>query len=65
MIKYSYYIYLVHQIFILNDMSLLNLTNYFIINIIIILILAITFGVILYWLCFLILKLSKAILVKN
>ena len=63
--KYSYYIYLVHQIFILNDMSLLNLTDYFMINIIIIFIMAILCGVILYWLCFLILKLSKTILVKN
>jgi len=35
--KYSYYIYLVHQIFILNSFSLLKVTNYLSINILIIL----------------------------
>lgn len=34
--KYSYYIYLVHQIFILNSFSLLKVTNYLSINMLII-----------------------------
>ncbi len=45
--KYSYQIYLVHQIFILFHMSLLNLTPYLVINICLILICSILSGIIL------------------
>lgn len=45
--KYSYCIYLVHQIFILYHMSILHLTNSLILNILCILILSIFFGIIL------------------
>ena len=45
--KYSYHIYLVHQIFILFHMSLLNLTPYLVINICLILICSILSGIIL------------------
>lgn len=47
--KYSYCIYLVHQIFILNHMSILHLTNSLTLNIVLILFLSILFGVILKW----------------
>lgn len=46
--KYSFYIYLVHQIFILNVFSLLNLTDYLIVNIIIIIVVSNIFGIMLY-----------------
>lgn len=45
--KYSYYVYLVHQIFILNSFSVLHLTEYTIINVILILILSILSAIIL------------------
>ena len=44
--KYSYYIYLVHQIFILNSFSVLFLTKYLVINIILILVLSILSAII-------------------
>lgn len=46
--KYSYYIYLVHQIFILNDYSLLYLTNSLTINILLILLITIASAILLY-----------------
>lgn len=48
--KFSYYIYLVHQIFILNHLSVLFFTNYLSINILLIFGLSIIFGVLLYYL---------------
>jgi len=48
--KYSYYIYLVHQIFILNSFSLLYVTDYFIFNIFIILVLTIVSSIVLKFL---------------
>lgn len=46
--KYSYYIYLVHQMFILNHMAVLKLTNNIFVNIILILLLSTSSSVILY-----------------
>lgn len=48
--KYSFFIYLTHQIFILNQFSVLNLTNNMFINIFLIFILSILSGVLLYYL---------------
>ena len=48
--KYSYYVYLVHQIFILNQFSLLDITNYLWINIILILFITIVSAIALYYL---------------
>lgn len=47
--KYSYDIYLIHQIFILNTFSVLNLTNSNLINILICLVLIIFFSVVLFY----------------
>jgi len=47
--KYSFFIYLTHQIFILNNFSVLHITNYLIINILLILVLSIVSGIILYY----------------
>lgn len=46
--KYSYHIYLVHQIFILYNLSVLSLTPIIWVNIIIALLLTVIFGIILY-----------------
>ncbi len=46
--KYSYYIYLTHQIFILNYTSLLFITESLVLNIFIILVISIISGVVLY-----------------
>ena len=48
--KYSFYIYLVHQIFILNSFSILFLTKYLLINIILILLLSFLTGMLLKYL---------------
>lgn len=48
--KYSYYIYLVHQIFILNDYSLLHITNSLTINILLISLITIIAAILLYYL---------------
>lgn len=48
--KYNFYIYLVHQIFILNEFSLLKITNRLAINICLIIIVSIIFGILLYYL---------------
>lgn len=57
--KYSYFIYLTHQIFILEDFSLMSLTNGMSINILIIFMSTIISGIILYYICDLIIYLSK------
>lgn len=57
--KYSYFIYLTHQIFILEDFSLMSLTNSTTINILIIFMGSIISGVILYYIYELIIYLSK------
>lgn len=49
--KYSYYIYLVHQIFILNSFSVLFLTKNLFINIVLIILLSIFFAVIIKKIC--------------
>lgn len=54
--QYSYFIYLVHQIFILNHMSVLKITDYLALNIILIFFLSITSGIFLYWIYHWILK---------
>lgn len=46
--KYSFFIYLTHQIFILGNFSILFLTNYLTINILIILLASVVSGVLLY-----------------
>ena len=48
--KYSFYIYLVHQIFILNSFSILFLTKYLLINIILIFLLSFFTGMLLKYL---------------
>jgi len=55
--KYSYYIYLIHQIFILNSFSLLKLTNYLSINILIILLTTIVSAITLKYISDIVLKL--------
>ncbi len=57
--KYSYHIYLVHQIFILHAFSLLHLTNYLIVNILIILVCSILSGVLLKFISDLLMKLFE------
>lgn len=47
--KYSFYIYLVHQIFILNYFSLLKFTDSLVLNIIIIFLTSFLTGFLLYW----------------
>lgn len=47
--KYSYFIYLTHQIFILNHMSILSITNHFVLNIFIIFVCSILSGILLYY----------------
>ena len=48
--KYSYYIYLVHQIFILKNFSLLNITQSLLLNVILIIIATIISALVLYYL---------------
>lgn len=48
--KYSYSVYLVHQIFILNTFSLLNITDYIILNIVLIVLVIAVSAFILQWL---------------
>lgn len=59
--KYSYYIYLVHQLFILNSFSLLFYTKYLIINIFLIFALSILSAIILKPLCTLLIKQMRII----
>jgi len=47
--KYSFFIYLTHQIFILNNLSVLNLTDSLIVNILLIYLLSILSGIALYY----------------
>lgn len=57
--KYSYFIYLTHQIFILNYLSILFFTKSLILNILLILFISILSGIILYLLTSLIKKLTS------
>ena len=59
--KYSYMIYLVHQIFIINYFSVLHLTPYMVVNILLVLLLSIIFGIIINYLNNLVLKLTDII----
>ncbi len=54
--NYSYYIYLVHQIFILNSFSVLFLSKYLFLNLILIIVLSIIFAIILKNMCDVLLK---------
>ncbi len=63
--KYSYYIYLVHLIFILDYFSLLHFTNYLVINIILIFIMSIISALILFYLCKMIIMLIKLLYFKK
>ena len=63
--KYSYYIYLVHQLFILNDYSFLNKTNSLFLNIIIIIILTLVSAIVLHYITNKINYLIKKINEKN
>lgn len=62
--KYSFYIYLTHQIFILFHMSLLRITDYLFLNIILILMASVGSGIILKSFCNLLEKIIKRILKK-
>ena len=57
--KYSYYIYLVHQIFILKSLSVLFLTKYLIVNILLILLLSIVSAIIIKKLSDMVLKITQ------
>ena len=68
--KYSYYIYLTHQLFILNSFSILFLTKYNIVNICLIFTCSIISGIILHYICLFISRVFNVIfkrknIVKN
>ena len=54
--KYSYFIYLTHQIFILREFSIMNLTEFLWLNICIVFATSIISGMLLYWIYVIVLK---------